>query len=198
MNNSNNESNSIASGNASSPKKILIVDDDDMLAGIYDSVFRESGFEVLRAHDGKEAFTMLQEGKIPHIILTGIMMPRMSGFELVANMRQDAAFQSIPIAMISHRGLPEDEKKAHDMGIADFIVQHTTTPGEVVYRVKLMLGLENKFRIVFSTEQEHAKTFISFMDKQQITYCSSKNVKEMALEFEVRSEKGTFVVRLMC
>ena len=179
-------------------KKILIADDDDMLAGIYSAVFKEHSFEVMRAHDGKEAWEMLEKGFTPDVILTGIVMPEMSGFDLVVKMRADARFERVPVAIISHRGLLEDERKAREMGIGEFMVQSRTTPGEVVRRVRLLLGDQNKFKIAFLGERYDGQAFINFMNKQQFTSCSTQHAKEAELELEAGAEKGTFTVRLIC
>src|SRR3989344_9674384 len=95
-------------------KKILIVDDDDFLLGVYAKNFRDERFEVLTAHDGEEALEIINAGNIPDVIFTGITMPKMTGFELVAKLQADPKLANIPVAINSHRGRPEDEKLAKE------------------------------------------------------------------------------------
>ena len=179
-------------------RTILIVDDDEMLRGIYEAVFKEYGFEVLLARDGAEAWDMLNSGKVPAAVLTGIIMPRLGGFELVTKMRAHPTLQSVPVAIISHRGLPEDEKKAHDLGVRDFIVQNTTPPPEVVRRINVMLGLQNQFRITFLADRGDGEMFVRYLNREQITNCSSREKKEMLLEIEMQAEKGAAKIQLIC
>ena len=60
-------------------KKILIIDDDQPSLDLYAELFRGEGFEVSLAHDGQEGWDELRSGKIPDVVFTGIIMPRMSG-----------------------------------------------------------------------------------------------------------------------
>ena len=121
-------------------KKILIVDDDIFLLGIYAKNFSNEGLEVLTAHDGEEAWEILSGGNIPDVVFTGIVMPRMTGFELLAKMRTDPVLAKIPVVINSHHGRPEDEKMAKQMAVNDFIIQTLTTPAETVERVMKVLS----------------------------------------------------------
>lgn len=61
---------------------ILIIDDDDYLRRLYVEVFRQAGFQVIDAKDGAEGLAMTHLHK-PDIIFTGIMMPNLTGFEMM-------------------------------------------------------------------------------------------------------------------
>ena len=114
--------------------KILIVDDDELLLGIYAGSFRNEGFEVLTARDGQEAWDMLSGGNVPDVVFTGIIMPGMTGFELVGKIKSDPKLKNIVTVISSHRGRDEDRVLAKNMGVADFIIQGTTTPVEAIRR----------------------------------------------------------------
>lgn len=179
-------------------KKILIVDDDEFLLGIYAKNFRDDGFEVLTAHDGQAAWDIISAGNIVDIIFTGITMPRMTGFELIAKLQADLKLSSIPVVINSHRGRQEDEKLAKEMNVDDFIVQGFTTPIEVVRRVELLLGIQNSYKIVITTNKHDAAALISFLNKQQNTNCDSADDKEIFLELTPKPEKGEFNVKISC
>ena len=178
-------------------KKILIVDDDELLLGIYAKNFRDEGFEVFTAHDGEEAWKMISAGNIPSVVFTGIIMPRLSGFELIAKMQSDPKLASIPVAINSHRGRPEDEKLAKEMNVDDFIVQGTTTPLEAVRRIELLLGIQNTYRIILKPNKDDAAALMDFLNKQQNTNCNLTD-KKIFLELEPKSEKGEFKVKISC
>lgn len=179
-------------------KIILVVDDDDLLRGIYEAVFTEEGFRVLSAKDGQEAWEVLENGAIPDIVFTGVKMPRMDGFELIAKLRADPRFPALPVAISSHRGLPEDEEKARSLGVKEFIVQGTTPPREVVKRVKILLGLKSDFRIAMVPDRHDGRGLISFLNHLQGTACLPAAHEDTVLELEALPEKGAFTIRIRC
>lgn len=179
-------------------KKILIVDDDDFLLGIYAKNFRDEGFEVLTAHDGEEAWEIISGGNAPDVVFTGIVMPRMTGFELIAKMQADPNLAKIPVAISSHRGRPEDEKLAKQMAVDDFIIQGLTTPVEVVRRVKLLLGIRNVYKVAVVLNKNDAPALINFLNKQQGAACDPASGKEIFLEIELGTEKDEFKIKISC
>ena len=168
------------------------------MLGIYAKNFRDEGFEVLTAHDGKEAWEMIIGGNIPDVVFTGIVMPRMTGFELIAKMQADSKLAKIPVAINSHRGRPEDEKMAREMSVDDFIIQGMVTPIEAVRRIKLLLGIHNVYKVVIVPNKYDGTALISFLNKQQGAVCDSAGDKEIFLELEPKSEKGEFKVNIKC
>ena len=179
-------------------KKILIVDDDDFLLGVYAKNFRDEGFEVLTAHDGEEAWETITGGNVPDVVFTGIVMSRMTGFELIAKMQADPNLAKIPVAISSHHGRPEDEKLAKQMAVDDFIVQGLTTPVEVVRRVKLLLGIQNIYKVAVVPDKNDAPALINFLNKQQGATCDPIDGKEIFLEIEQGTEKGKFKIKISC
>ena len=179
-------------------KKILIVDDDELLLGIYAANFKEVGFEVFTAHDGEEAWEIISAGNIPDLLFTGITMPRLTGFELIAKMQADPKLADIPVAVNSHRGRPEDEKLAKEMNVDEFIVQGATTPAEAVRRIKLLLGIMNVYKIALTVDKYDGAALVDFLNKQQGTDCDPKEAKEIILEIEPKPEKNEFKVNIKC
>lgn len=179
-------------------KKILIVDDDEFLLGIYAKNFRDEGFEVLIAHDGQEAWDMISVGNIPDIIFTGITMPRMTGFEFIDKLQADPNLANIPVAINSHRGRPEDEKLAKEIGVDDFIIQGTTTPIETVRRIELLLGIQHVYKIILTPDKGDAAALTNFLNKQQNTNCDPADNKEIFLVLTPKPEKGEFIVKISC
>ncbi len=177
-------------------KKILIVDDDEFILGIYAKNFRDEEFEVFTAHDGEEAWNIIKSGNIPDVVFTGITMPKMTGFELIAKMQADETLSKIPVAINSHRGRLEDQKLASSMNVDDFIIQGTTTPAEAVVRIKLLVGIQNKYKIAIVPDKYDGAALINFLNKQQGAECEIG--KEIFLEMESESERGKFKVRISC
>jgi CheY-like chemotaxis protein len=80
---------------------ILVVDDNDDLRDMLGDFLEKEGFEVMTASDGPEALAALERGLDPGFILLDIMMPGMSGFEVLARIRSERLRPDIPIALMS-------------------------------------------------------------------------------------------------
>lgn len=130
------------------PKLILIVDDDEDSRHFYREVFKKAGFSVLVAADGLEGLDVAMRER-PDLIFTGIIMPRMDGFELIKNLRTNVGTTDIPVIMFSHLGREEDKRRAQDLGVRDFIVKSIVPPNEVVSRINLIVGGQTAYRLSF-------------------------------------------------
>ena len=80
---------------------ILVVDDNEDLRDMLGDFLEKEGFEVMTASDGLEALAALERGLDPGFILLDIMMPGMSGFEVLARIRSERLRPDIPIALMS-------------------------------------------------------------------------------------------------
>ena len=180
------------------PKKILIVDDDERLRNLYTELLRAEKFNVEGAENGERALALLQAGPLPDIILTGIVMHVIGGFDLIIKLKNDPRYKDIPIAMISHRGLPEDEKRARDLNVLDFIPQYKTPPPEVIRRIKLLLGFQNSFTLMLSPDLSANRAFIDFLNTQQASHCKIDALKDITLEVKAGTQKGEFNITLIC
>lgn len=117
-------------------KKILIVDDNDVIREIYAEVFRKNGFEVLTANDGVEGADIAISEDDLSAIFTGVVMPRMDGFQMLEILKKNPVLAEIPAFINSHLGREEDRKKAEEMGLQGFFVRGTVSPAEVCQKIK--------------------------------------------------------------
>jgi len=178
-------------------KKILIVDDDQYLLGVYASKFREEKFDVKTANDGQEAWELIQGGYVPDVVFTGILMPRMTGFDLIRNMQADAKLKDIPTAISSHRGRPEDRVTAKELGVDDFLIQGLVTLNEVVRRIKRLLGVEQSYRVQVDRNRYDSEGLISLLESQDSDSAEKDKGKLLLLELHPRDEKGLFHVEIV-
>jgi len=128
--------------------RILIVDDNDVVRETYAQVFKQKGFNVISAVDGVEGVDFATK-EIPNVILTGIVMPRMDGFQLIRTLQENVQTREIPIAIISHLGREEDRRKAQELGINEFIVQGAASVNEIVERIKNLVKDGESFKLSF-------------------------------------------------
>ncbi len=94
---------------------ILLVDDDHDVREVYAEALTESGYEVAIAHNGRDALHYLERAdRIPSVILVDLMMPVMSGHELVAELRRREPFRNTSIVvMTASRTLPSIDGTTH-------------------------------------------------------------------------------------
>lgn len=165
--------------------KILVVDDDDIIRETYLQVFQEHGFEGAGAKDGVEGIDLATKENFD-VILTGIIMPRMDGFQLISALRENIDTKDIPIAIISHLGREEDRKKAEELGIGDFIVQGTMTPREVADKMKSLIAAQNSFKLGFDYAGWDALTLAKKMNLQgfECPNCHNKMILELTPKIE--------------
>ena len=100
-------------------RRILVVDDSLTMRKVLSRLLEREGFEVLVAKDGMDAMQLLQE-TTPDVILTDIEMPRMDGFGLARNIRDDARTANTPLIMISSRTADKHQNLAKEIGVDAF------------------------------------------------------------------------------
>lgn len=99
--------------------RAMVVDDSLTMRKVLGRLLERDGYEVLVAKDGMDAMELLQE-TVPDIILTDIEMPRMDGFGLARNIRDDARFNDTPLIMISSRTADKHQNLAKEIGVDAF------------------------------------------------------------------------------
>lgn len=118
--------------------RILLVDDDTNTRELYAEFLRSAGFEIQEANDGLEGLEKANQ-IAPDVIITGIIMPRMDGFGLVEALKKNVTTAHTPVVFLSHLGREEDQKRAKELGVKDFIVRDMTPPIEVISRIRALL-----------------------------------------------------------
>lgn len=118
--------------------RLLLVDDDADTRDVYVQFLQEAGFIVEEAENGLDALQHIEKAK-PDLIISGIIMPKMDGFTLVQALKQNIETAQIPIVFLSHLGRQEDQGRAKELGVDDFIVRDTTPLKEVVSRIRALL-----------------------------------------------------------
>lgn len=120
--------------------QILLVEDDLPIAKMYATKLEMEGFKVLVAHNGEEGLVKLQENKFD-LVLLDLMIPKLGGMEVLAKLRSDRKFSQVPVIILSNLSQEEDIKKAHELGVKDFLIKSNHTPSEVVKIVQGYFGL---------------------------------------------------------
>lgn len=117
--------------------KIVIAEDNSTLSLLLKFRLEKEGYELLMAVDGKEAIEIIENNN-PDLIITDIMMPFVSGLEVISHVRNKLDSET-PIIVFSAAGQEEMVLKAFNLGANDFMGK-PFSPNELVIRVKRLLG----------------------------------------------------------
>lgn len=126
--------------NSSSVKKILLVEDDDTLANVYKTRLHAEGFDLKRVPNGEEALAAALEYK-PDLILLDVMMPKVSGFDVLDILHNAPETINAKIIMLTALSQESDRKRAEEMGADDYLVKSQIVIADVVERIKHHLGI---------------------------------------------------------
>ncbi|OGZ45081.1 MAG: hypothetical protein A3J54_04365 [Candidatus Ryanbacteria bacterium RIFCSPHIGHO2_02_FULL_45_13b] len=119
--------------------KLVIVEDDKFLRDLIVRKLSREGFLVWEAKTGEEGLRILQESP-PQLVLLDILLPGMSGYEVLEAMQKNEKLKSIPVVILSNLGQKEEVERAESLGAKDFLVKAKYTPGEIVTRIKDILA----------------------------------------------------------
>lgn len=122
------------------PKKILLVEDDDSLASVYLTRFEAEGFSVKRVPNGEEALAATLEYH-PDLILLDVMMPKVSGFDVLDILRNTPETANVQVVMLTALSQESDKQRAMDLGVDDYLVKSQVVIADVVERVKHHLNM---------------------------------------------------------
>ena len=119
-------------------KKILMVEDDDALASVYQTRLDAEGFSVKRVANGEEALASAIEYH-PDLILLDVMMPKVSGFDVLDILRNTPETANIRIIMLTALSQDSDKERAKSLGVDDYLVKSQVVIADVVERIKYHL-----------------------------------------------------------
>lgn len=122
-------------------KKILLVEDDDGLANVYQSRLEAEGFDIRRVPNGEDALAAAIEYK-PSLILLDVMMPKVSGFDVLDILRNTPETANVKVIMLTALSQDSDKEKADKLGADDYLVKSQVVIADVVERIKHHLSNE--------------------------------------------------------
>lgn len=114
-------------------KRVFIIDDDESMRNLYERAFRFNKIEAITAVDGEDALNQLEkmENK-PSVILLDIMMPRISGFDVLKKLKGDEKMKNIPVVILSNLAQGQDVEKTMGLGAALHLVKSQNEPQDIV------------------------------------------------------------------
>jgi DNA-binding response OmpR family regulator len=121
--------------------RILLVEDDLALATAYRVRMEAEGFDVHHCPDGEEALQAALEYH-PDLILLDIMMPKISGFDVLDILRNTKETAHTKIIILTALSQPSDRQRAKDLGADDFLVKSQAVIADVMNRIRFHLGIK--------------------------------------------------------
>lgn len=120
-------------------KFILIVDDDNDTRNIIRTILNAKGFTTKEACNGREALELIKV-EIPTLILLDVMMPEMSGYDVITHLKLSPKTQTIPIIMLTAKGEDEDILTGYSQYAVDYYIPKPFTPKHLINGIELILG----------------------------------------------------------
>ena len=122
--------------------KIAIIEDDQAISQMYRFKFEAEGFDAQTAENGKLGLALTESMK-PDIILLDLMMPEMSGDEMLAKLRATDWGKDIKVIILTNMGEQEIPAAVKQLGVDGIILKANMTPRQVADMVKKALGAQD-------------------------------------------------------
>lgn len=119
--------------------KILLVEDDNNLREIYEARLQAEGYTIVSAMDGEEALVIAKEEK-PDLVISDVMMPNISGFEMLDILRNTDDLKNVKVIMLTALGQAEDKTRADSLGADRYLVKSQVTLEDIVKAAQELLG----------------------------------------------------------
>ena len=107
----------------SEPARVLLIEDDKFLRRACEASLRQRGFEVTSAADGEEGLRLALTPPLAHVVLLDLLMPKVTGIEVLRTLKSTAATASIPVLILSNSSREEDKHVATELGAAGYYVK---------------------------------------------------------------------------
>jgi CheY-like chemotaxis protein len=119
--------------------KVLLVEDDNNLREIFQMRLQAEGYITVVAADGEEGLVVAMKEK-PDLVVADVMMPKLSGFEMLENLRSSPEMKDTKVIMMTALGQAEDQARGEKLGVVKYLVKSQVTLEDFARVVKEVLG----------------------------------------------------------
>lgn len=187
-------------------QSVLVVEDTELLRRMYADRLTIDGFRVLTAADGLEALGILRS-ETPDLILLDVIMPTMSGLEVLERVQKDSRLQRIPVLILSNLGEDQDIRRCIEMGATDYLIKNDARPADISTKVSAILRSRGGksdaavYRLMIRDREGDADRFVADAGLTRRLWCPACEV-ELNLELtpmpEAPGHYDAHIVCLMC
>lgn len=164
--------------------RILVVDDDQEIVRLLTSYFDKSGFQVMKAYDGKTALQILHQQR-PDLVILDLMLPDQDGWDITKRVRNDPELADIPIIMLTARVEDSDKIVGLELGADDYITK-PFNPREVVARARALLRrAQSGFSVADSDQEVYQVGRLRLDIRRRKLTCDGEDIDLTPSEFEL-------------
>jgi DNA-binding response OmpR family regulator len=117
---------------------VFIIEDDQFLSSILKTRLERDHLPVIQVFDGEEAMRWLAANK-PAVILLDLIMPKISGFEVLQTISVDPRLQKVPVLILTNLAQDEDIAKAKELGAKEYFVKVRSSVDDLATHIKAYL-----------------------------------------------------------
>ena len=119
--------------------RVLMVEDEEDTASLLRFLLERANYRVVHAKDGRNAQELVDTMPLPDIVLLDVMLPFLSGLQVLTYIRSKVEWEKVPIVMLTADGSEHDIKRALENGANDYMLK-PFNPRELTTRLKRFLG----------------------------------------------------------
>ncbi|MDQ0195679.1 ATP-binding protein [Paenibacillus wynnii] len=142
---------------------ILVVDDEMVNIQVLFNYLSFENYTVMHACSGMEALEILERGLEPDLILLDVMMPNMSGFQVIKEIRKTYAIHELPIILLTARDMEQDLVAGFNLGANDYLIK-PFSKNELLSRIKMHIKLTGFNKIIEQTVRERTGAIKNLLD----------------------------------
>jgi CheY-like chemotaxis protein len=121
--------------------KVFIIEDNKEISHLYERAFHLGGYETECALNGKEAVDRLvQNSETPSVILLDVILPGVSGIDILRTMKEDERLKHIPVIVMTNSLGSDDENLFKSLGANRYLIKMDTDPASVVKEANELIG----------------------------------------------------------
>ena len=182
----------LSPGDVSAPGSLLIVDDDAINRAILENLFAPF-YPIEEAEDGDEGLAkILARPERFCAVLLDVVMPRMSGLEVLERLRQSALTEKLPVFLITAEASDENMRRAYDLGVMD-VISKPVVPYIVLKRVQSVIELFQARKRLRRTVKSQQTELLAQAEK--IIRLNQGMIEALSTAIEFRSEESGDHVR---
>ena len=129
----------VARAQTFSTHRALVVEDNEHVLYMLDFILSSAGYDVISVNNGRDAQTTIENLPPVDVIVLDLMLPYVSGYQLITDVRDDPEWQHVPIIVLSGKVLEDDIVKALDLGANDYVTK-PFRPEELLARLRRIVA----------------------------------------------------------
>ena len=118
---------------------IAVIEDETILGELIEQELKSQGYEVVSASDGEAGLALIRDYQ-PDLVLLDLLMPVMSGYDVLKELSHSQELCHIPVIVISNSGQADDLNRAYKLGAKDVLIKTNFNPDQVVSKVGAFLA----------------------------------------------------------